>query len=211
MNSQQIETMQEISSFAVQAMGLAMFSQVFGVIASASIAAGATSTPLDKLIASDAAIKDLTNTYGRDIVAPALKKVPSHNAIELAEEIEDQIYIDMRKRYGESNANMAIQNAPAGQILIAERIAKSLSEDKITPSTPPAKVAAAVHKASHKGRQKAKPVRDTKTGISYETKTSAGQAVAHEYPDIKIKRGDPGWSYVWYEVLKRDPNRFVAL
>lgn len=48
-----------------------------------------------------------------------------------------------------------------------------------------------------------KAVKDTKTGTVYYSKAEAGRAVAAEYGL------DPTSIFVWYEVLKLDPKRFV--
>ncbi len=52
------------------------------------------------------------------------------------------------------------------------------------------------------GRQKGKPVKDTKTGIVYKSHSAAGIALAGEF---KL----PSHSYVWYEIVRLAPSRFV--
>ena len=43
---------------------------------------------------------------------------------------------------------------------------------------------------------------DTKTGISYESKSAAGRATAAEYGL------DSTNTYIFYEIMKKDPTRF---
>ena len=45
--------------------------------------------------------------------------------------------------------------------------------------------------------------KDTKTGQEYASKSKAGKAVAAEYGL------DPNDSFVWYQVVRADPGRFV--
>jgi len=56
-----------------------------------------------------------------------------------------------------------------------------------------------------RGRQPAQPVKDTKTGKVYSSQAKAGMAVAAEYGL------DSDDSWVWYQVIKKDPDRFVPV
>jgi Arc/MetJ family transcription regulator len=47
-----------------------------------------------------------------------------------------------------------------------------------------------------------KPIRDVKTGMEYPSQAAAGRALAH------LVKGDPKNNFVWYELLKRMPERF---
>jgi len=53
-----------------------------------------------------------------------------------------------------------------------------------------------------RGRSSAQPVRDKVTNLIYGSKAKAGMAVASEYGL------DPENSWVWYEVIRKDPARF---
>jgi len=55
------------------------------------------------------------------------------------------------------------------------------------------------------GRRKAVRVRDTTTGVVYASKSKAGKAVAAE---LGL---DPDNAFVWYQVVKKAPDRFVEV
>lgn len=60
-------------------------------------------------------------------------------------------------------------------------------------------------------RQPAKPVLDTKTGKVYHAESAAGLAVAPEYGLPTVLPNGRRNSFVWYQVIGKDPNRFKAI
>jgi len=58
-------------------------------------------------------------------------------------------------------------------------------------------------KAKFGGKRGATPTKDTQTGLLYESKSAVGKALAAE------NGLDPDDHYVWYELIKRFPGRFV--
>lgn len=159
--------------------------------------------------ATDAGIDDLRMAFGSDIVNQAVKNVGSGDIILLAEEVERLTVEDMRKKYGDKNTVTAIASAPPGDLRAAREIARSLSGQGITPASSPQKAESALIVAKKRGRQKAQPVKDTKTGIVYGAKNAAGMAVASEYGLSSIKPDGKPNTFIWYEVIKKDPKRFV--
>ena len=99
----------------------------------------------------------------------------------------------------------ALAAAPPGDLRTANEIAATLAGQKVTEATAPGVMEKAVEAGKKKARVKkaAQPVKDTKTGITYKSKASAGMAVAAEYGE------DPTNHFAWYPVIKKDPSRFV--
>ncbi len=163
---------------------------------------------------ADAGIKDLTQAFGGDIVSKAIKNVGKDDILLLAQEVERLVIAQMRKKYGDSNTVAALAAAPPGDLTTAREIARSLAKLPVEqqpvvakavsePTVAQApKVEATAQAIKKKGRQAAQPVKDTKTGIVYPSKSKAGMAVAAEY-NLPIS------TFVWYEVIKKDPKRFV--
>jgi len=58
-------------------------------------------------------------------------------------------------------------------------------------------------KAKFGGKRGATPTKDTQTGLLYESKSAVGKALAAE------NELDPDDHYVWYELIKKFPERFV--
>jgi len=197
-NNNSVSTMQVITSFAVQATGMSIMTSAVGVML-------ATMTPmaLSGAEVGDSAIQDLRRTFGATIVNEAIKNVGKGDVTILAGEVE-RLYIEMLEdRYGKWYTNIAINNAIPGNLKSVRAIAYTLKEKGIKSTSTQAQIDAAL--GLGKKRRKAQPVVDTRTGIKYGSKSSAGMAVAAEYGL------DPTETYVWYEVLKKDPKRFRVL
>ena len=61
------------------------------------------------------------------------------------------------------------------------------------------------------GRHVPQPVVDTKTGVVYRTKASAGKAVCAEYGISLFGKNGKINNFVWYEVIKADSTRFKEI
>ena len=191
-----------VTAQEVRAMAVGVASVAIGVMF-ASMASSMTAglaVPVE-----EPAIEDLRRTFGSRIVNEAVKNVGKDDVLTLANEIEKLFIADMKKKYGDWQTVTALASAPPGDLTTAKIIAATLSGKGITQASSLAKTQAAVSEGKSRGRQKAKPVKDTKTGITYHSKASAGMAVAAEYGL------DPTNHFIWYAVIKKDPERFVEV
>jgi len=193
-------TIQAAASGMVTVMVLNVFASALGMLAvGAAIPAG--------IPAEDRGIRDLRKTFGSDLVDLAIKNVGREDILILAKEVGDLYTNRMRRQYGDWQTTSALAAAPPGDLRTANEIAATLAGQKVTEvSTPEVK-----EKAVETGKKKAKvkkaaqPVKDTKTGVVYGSKAKAGMAVAAEY-DLDSKN-----HFVWYDVIKKDPERFVRV
>ena len=207
---QDINALVETGMIGVMAVNV--IASMIGILATTAtvmpIAAGVPAT--------DAGIKDLTQAYGSDIVNRAIKNVGKDDILVLATEVERLVIAQMRKQYGDKSTVAALSAAAPGDLTTAREIARRLAglppqmhevviqaiETPAAPQTP--QVERTVQAIKKRGRQAAQPVKDTKTGVVYKSKASAGMAVASEY-GLDSKN-----HFIWYEVIKKDPKRFVA-
>jgi len=200
MTSQQVDPNQLIAQAATGALAVSVMATALGMLAAtAAIPAG--------IPAVDKGIRDLRLTFGTDLVDLAIKNVGRDDILILAKEVGD-LYTDrMRKRYGDWQVTSALASAPPGDLRTANEIAATLAVGKVTVLSAPDVQEKAVEAGKKKAKVKrvAQPVKDTKTGITYGSKASAGMAVAGEY-GLDSKN-----HFVWYEILKRDPERFVRV
>ncbi len=183
----------------VTAMTLNVIASAIGVlVVGAAIPAG--------IPAADRGIRDLRLTFGTDLVNLAIKNVGREDILILAKEVGDLYTNRMRKQYGDWQTTSALASAPPGDLRTANEIAATLAGKKITEFTAPDEKKEAVETGvkKAKGRQTAKPQKDTKTGITYSSKAKAGMAVAAEYGL------DPTETFIWYSVIKKAPDRFVS-
>jgi hypothetical protein len=197
---------QQFQTMAFTAMSLGIASSALGIILGATTIA--KTTPLAKVKPSDAAIQELRKAYGDKIVDKALGDFEDPSkayASEVAASVEKYVYEDLRARYGDWAANIAIDAAPPGDMGTAIAIAKTLSERRVTSGSTAAEKVAAVSKGKMVGRSAAEPVKDTKTGITYKSKYAAGKAIAGEYGL------DPTNTHVYFDIVRRDPERFVRV
>lgn len=199
----QLTPMEIITTGLVSVMTLNIYASALGMIV-AAMGPAALEAPLAKLKATDPAVAELSKAYGDVIVGKALADVPEADAIELAQRVEYHVYQDLRAKYGDWAADRAIEGAPPGDLVSAIEIAKVLREKRVDQYSPPIVQAKAVARGKLRGRSKAEPVRDTRTGIVYRSKYAAGAAVAKDYPGL-----DPKNTYVWFAILKKDPKRFT--
>ena len=196
----QINPNQLISQAATSALAVSVIATALGMLA-------ATSTVPAGIPAADKGIHDLRLTFGTDLVNLAIKNVGRDDILFLAKEVGD-LYTDrMRKKYGDWPVTSALAAAPPGDLRTANEIAATLAGQKVTEASAPDVKGKAVEAGKKKARGKrvAQPVKDTKTGVSYGSKASAGMAVAAEYGL------DPKNHFAWYEVIKKDPDRFVRV
>jgi len=200
MTSQQINPNQLISQAVTGALAVSVMATALGMLAAtAGIPAG--------IPAVDKGIHDLRLTFGTDLVNLAIKNVGRDDILILAKEVGN-LYTDrMRKRYGDWQTTSALASAPPGDLRTANEIAATLAAGKVTVLSAPDVQEKAVEAGKKKARVKrvAQPVKDTKTGIKYDSKAKAGMAVAAEY-GLDSKN-----HFVWYEVIKKDPDRFVRV
>jgi len=199
MTSQQIDPNQLIAQAMTGAMAVSVMATALGMLA-------ATTAVPAGIPAADKGIKDLRLTFGTDLVNLAMKNVGRDDILILAKEVGN-LYTDrMRKRYGDWQTTSALASAPPGDLRTANEIAATLAAGKVTVLSAPDVKEKAVEAGKKKARVKkaAQPQKDTKTGVVYGSKAKAGMAVAAEY-DL-----DPLNHFIWYEVIKKDPTRFVA-
>jgi len=192
----------------VTTMAVSIVSVAMGVVMGA-MGPEVLTLPAGERKGSKKALGDLRITFGADVVNEAVKSVGSDDILALCREIE-RLYIDqMRDKYGKYAADTALRSAPPGDLKTANEIAVTLANrgyGKFGITVAPVIVEAqAVKEGVKKGKKKAKPQKDTKTGILYKSKAAAGMAVATEY------NLDPTETFVWYEVIKKDPARFVSV
>ncbi len=196
----QINPNQLINQAMTGAMAVSVMATALGMLAAtAAVPAG--------IPAVDKGIHDLRLTFGTDLVNLAIKNVGRDDILFLAKEVGD-LYTDrMRKKYGDWPVTSALAAAPPGDLRTANEIAATLAGQKVTElSTVVVKdQAVEAGKKKARGKRVAQPVKDTKTGIRYGSKASAGMAVAAEYGL------DPKNHFAWYEVIKKDPDRFVKV
>lgn len=172
------------------------FTQAIGVLmASAELGMA----PLGQL-PTEKGIADLRLIYGNDVVNEAIGLVgKGADIISLAMAVEGTAIEKLTGLYGDDAVKTAIEYCGITDYECVKTVAKGLSDKDITPE----KVEAVVKQGKRRGRQKAQPVKDTRTGIVYGSKASAGMAVAAEY-GLDSKN-----HFIWYEVIKKDPERFV--
>ena len=192
------ETIQAAANNMVSAMVVGVFANALGMLAAgATIPAG--------IPATDRGLRDLRETFGSDLVALAIKKVGKDDIVTLAKEVGNMYTDRMKKKYGDWPTTKALAAAPPGDLRAANEIAAVLAGQKATEITSSALTDKAVEvgKKRAAGRRTAQPQKDTKTGTTYASKAKAGMAVAAEY------NLDPTETFVWYQVIKTDPKRFV--
>ncbi len=196
----QINPNQLINQAMTGAMAVSIMATALGMLA-------ATATMPAGIPAVDRGIRDLRLTFGTDLVNLAIKNVGRDDILILAKEV-GILYTDrMRKQYGDWPVTSALAAAPPGDLRTANEIAATLAGQKVTEASTVVVKEKAVDAGKKKARGKrvAQPVKDTKTGVTYGSKASAGMAVAAEYGF------DPKNHFVWYEVIKKDPDRFVKV
>lgn len=217
-----ISTQQILSQAVVSALVVSIMASAMGIMMGA-IGASAYTVPPSELKGTEAAVRELKLAYGADVVDRAVKAVGTNSMLALAQETERLIIEDMNAKYGPLATEAALAAAPPGDVAMAKDIANMLANRGVKPQNMPdalvgatapavapttniqAAGAQVVRAAKSRGKQKAKPVLDTKTGIQYKSKASAGMSVATEYGL------DPSDTYIWYEVIKKDPTRFREL
>lgn len=193
-------TVQVAANGMVTVMVLNVFASALGMLAvTAAIPAG--------IPAVERGIRDLRQTFGSDIVNLAVKNVGVDDILILAKEVGDLYTNGMRKRYGDWQTTSALAAAPPGDLRTANEIAATLAGQKVTETSAPDVKEKAVKAGKEKAKVKrvAQPVKDTKTGTVYPSKAKAGMAVAAEYGL------DPTDTFIWYVVIKKDPERFVRV
>jgi hypothetical protein len=209
MSTQQftVSTQQVLSQAMVASMSVGIMSIAMGIAMSSMGASAYTKAPRE-LKGTNIAITDLKLAFGDKIVTEAVRNVGKESMLTLAGEVERLVKEDMYEKYGRTATYAALEAATPGDIWTAREIAASLAAygvGKQAAVIPPVVAAKATENGKKRAHQKAKPVRDTKTGVEYKSKSAAGMAVAAEY------NMDPNNTFVWYEVIKKDPNRFVTI
>jgi len=202
-NLQQVAEQAMYSVAAVSVMSVAV-----GIMV-ASMGTEVLKLPPEERKGTKRALDDLRVAFGADVVNEAVESVGYDDILALCKEVE-KLYIDkMKELYGEYATNTALKSAPPGDIKTANEIAKALAGrgyGKFGQTIAPAHAEEQATKVGiSKARKKAKPQKDTRTGIVYRSKASAGMAVAAEYSL------DPTETFIWYEVIKKAPDRFVSV
>lgn len=195
------EVFQVATNAMVTIMTLNIFAGALGtIIASTPGAMGVTPR---KLKAGDPAVAELKKAYGDLVVNRAIADVTDSDAIKLAERVQFYIYQDLKQTYGTWAAERAIEGAPPGDMRMAIEIARSLQQSGVTQESPVVEKVKAIARGKLRGRSKAIPVRDTKTGIIYRSESAAGKALAQEF-------GTPITNtYAYYKIIKDAPGRLV--
>ena len=197
MSSEQITTQQLVTQAMVAALTLSVTATALGILLTAT---GFEAIP--EIPATRKGIRSLRESFGDYLVNMAIKNVGKENIVLLAVEVDRLVRENMVAAYGEWATERALSEAPPGELRVAREIASSLSRRGLTPISAPEKVEEAVSAGEKRARAKARPVFDTKTGTTYKSEYAAGKAVAAEYGL------DPADHFVWYKILKLDPDRF---
>jgi hypothetical protein len=200
-DQQQVNPLQVMVMQAmVSALTVNIFAQAMGMLMAAAELGVA---PLGQLPA-EKGIEDLKKTYGADAVNEAILTVgPEADIVSLAYAVEGVVHDRLVDQYGEYIVNTAFEACGIMDYRCVLEVCKAMSGEGVTPSTPEVIKERAVNRGKLAGRHKAEPVKDTKTGKVYQSKSKAGMAVAAEYGL------DPTDTFVWYKVVKQDPSRFV--
>lgn len=203
MTNQQIQTAAIVNTMVTVAV-FSIFGQALGIMM-ATAGTTALYRPPKELDVTRKEISALREAYGSSVVDRALAATEYRDLVSVATKVEEVVIADMEKNYGVWATEEALMTAPPGDLRTAIEIAAQLSKQGVTPASTPAKKEAAKTEGKRRGRQKAQPVKDTKTGVAYQSKAKAGMAVAAEYGL------DPMNHFAWYEVIKKDPKRFVRV
>ncbi len=201
MTQGQINVQQVITQAVTGVLTVSIMANALGMLLAAS-----EGLPIGTQIAATSkGIDDLKSAYGQGVVSKAVSEVGSDDIMLLAARV-DELYVDsMVKKYGTWATEQGLATAPAGDVRAANEIAAVLANRGVTPASTPEKKERAVTEGKRRGRRVAQPVKDTNTGIVYQSKAKAGMAVAAEY-GLDSKN-----HFVWYEVIKQSPKRFVKV
>ncbi len=205
MNQQQITTQELTTQAIVGVLSVSIIASAMGMLIAA---VGIEAIPAGVRGAKPTleGIEDLRSAFGASLVNTAVDNVGRDDIVTLAMEVERLYVGHMKWRYGDWATEQALATAPAGDVRAANEIASTLQEKRITETSTPETKQAAVGEGKKKaGRRAAQPVKDTHTGKVYGSKASAGMSVAAEYGL------DPKNHFIWYEVIKKDPERFVRV
>lgn len=195
----QVQSMVNVTAqLMVTAMTVNIMASALGIL----IAATPMVTVPKETKATKKGLTSLREAFGTSVVDRAVKDVGTDDIVVLAMKVEELVRADMVKDYGEWATNTGLASAPPGDLRAAKDIARVLSQQGATPTTPIEKVEKLAETGRKKARAAAKPVIDTKTKIQYKSESAAGKAVAEEYGY------DPDNHFVWYMILKKDPDRF---
>lgn len=195
------ETISVAAQGMVYALTVSVFAQSLGLLMAGAELGVA---PLGQS-PTERGIKDLRATFGAAVVDKALKDVGKGDIITLAQLVEHYAWEDLEEKYGEHAVEVARRECAPGDFTSARQVAASISGRGVTPTSPPVAREQAVKVGKARGRRPAQPVRDKNTGIVYGSKAKAGMAVAAEYGL------DPKNHFIWYEVIKKAPDRFVRV
>lgn len=210
MSTQYFDAQQLVTQAMVTTMAVSIMATAMGVVVGA-MGPEVLTLPAGERKGTTKALNDLKVSFGVDLVNKAVKNVGSDDILGLCKEIEKLYIAQMKEKYGIYATESALRAAPPGDIKTANEIAIALSNrgyGKFGETKAPAPTiveASAVATGTKKGRQKAKPQKDTTTGVLYKSKAAAGMAVATEYGL------NPTETFIWYEVIKKAPNRFVPV
>lgn len=197
MTNQQPTAQQVAVQTMVTALTVSVVASALGMLI---VASGIAEVPV--IPATKKGLTSLREAFGSSIVNKAIKNVGTENIVLLAVEVDRLVHEDMEKQYGHWATETALRETRPGDLLAAREVAAALSRREVTPTSPSAKVERAVTEGKARGRAKARPVTDTKTGTKYPSEYAAGKAVAAEYGL------DPADHFVWWKILKADLERF---
>lgn len=204
-------SLQQVATQAIYSVAAVSVASVAMGIVIAAMGPEVLKLPPEERKGTKRAIDDLRITFGSSIVNQAIENMGYDDILVLCKEIEKLYVKEMEEKYGSYAAATALKSAPPGDIKTANEIAIALARRGYGKFVEPRDVPAPAHveqsakrEGLSKARQKAKPQKDTKTGIVYRSKAAAGMAVAAEYGL------DSTETFIWYELIKKDPGRFVS-
>lgn len=197
MTTQQLTTQQLVTQAMMSALTVSIVASALGMMIAASGMAAIPEIPATKK-----GIASLREAFGSAIVNKAVKNVGTENIVLLAVEVDRLVREDMEKQYGKWATDTALRETPPGDLAAAKEVAAALARKGATPTSPTTVVEKAVVEGKARGKARARPVKDTKTGVTYKSEYAAGKAVAVEYGL------DPADHFAWFKILKADPKRF---
>lgn len=207
-----VTTQQLMTQAIVSVMTVSIMASAMGIMMGA-IGASAYEVKPSELKGTAAAVRELRLAFGGNVVDRAVKNVGTDSMLALARETERIIIEDMTSKYGALATEAALAAAPPGDVAAAKEIANTLANRGVgakdwgawLETAPVQQRTQVVEGAKKRVKMKARPVKDTTTGITYKSKSSAGMAVAEEYGLDKNN------TYIWYEIIKKDPKRFMEV
>ena len=191
--------MQVMTTGMVGVMTISIFSQALGIM----MAEGTLSTAPTAQKPTDKAIKELKLTYGSAPVNRAIELMGADaNIADLARSVDMFVWDELIEKYGMYAVETARADSDIEDFRAAKAVVMSIHAQGLKATSSPEKKEDVIKKSKVRGRSAAQAVMDATTGIRYKSLGAAGRAVAAQY-DL-----DPTDKWVYYAIVKADPNRF---